>query len=379
MLVRTSEKKGRLLQLDVLRGIAVLMVLGNHPVVTAENLGPFRVFAWGWYNIGGTGVDLFFVLSGFLIGGLLFNEMFERQDLDVKRFLLRRMFKIWPSFYFYIATVFVLLALRVPMTMSVSFPIKNSVFSAFKAVASNLLNIQNYLPNIRPHTWSLAVEEHFYLILPFLLIFLTRKQRAAGHIGSIKQLRWICLGLMVACTLGRHLATLNPANDFYKIMAPTHLRLDGLFFGVFLAYCARFSPDWIERVGRHRHTLLIAGLILISPMIIVEHHSALTALDGSGLSERPCSIWGMAPSSVRWSRRRSAWASWERCSAVGRLARSRSSACTVIRSISGTSIWPPRQCSISCEPGSSMGSGTPSSGSSGCRCTLSSPSLSGSC
>ena len=74
--------------LDVLRGIAILLVLGRH----------FNYFPL-WRQAGWIGVDLFFVLSGFLISGLLFQEYKNTGKLDVRRFILCRGLKIWPSYY----------------------------------------------------------------------------------------------------------------------------------------------------------------------------------------------------------------------------------------------------------------------------------------
>src|SRR5262249_62023019 len=92
-----SWSAGRLPQLDFLRGIAVLLVIANHlpgqlPIPSTGYFAPFVKVAsdFGW-----TGVDLFFVLSGFLVGGLIFKEWQQRSAFDIRRFLIRRAFKIW--------------------------------------------------------------------------------------------------------------------------------------------------------------------------------------------------------------------------------------------------------------------------------------------
>ena len=89
---------------------------------------------------------------------------------------------------------------------------------------------------------------------------------------AIPALPWIAAGLVVACTTGRCLASLDPVHgNFFHIITPTHLRLDGLFLGVVLAYYARFRPDWItEHVGRHRNALFASGLVLIAPMMVLD-------------------------------------------------------------------------------------------------------------
>src|SRR5690348_13300609 len=96
---RPTEIKSRMVQLDFLRGVAILLVLGRHSVISQRDAGFLRPLATAWHRIGWTGVDLFFVLSGFLVGGLLFKELRKSSHLDVRRFLIRRAFKIWPSYY----------------------------------------------------------------------------------------------------------------------------------------------------------------------------------------------------------------------------------------------------------------------------------------
>src|SRR5437763_1037392 len=81
---------GRIQQLDFLRGVAILLVLVYHWVFPPSDAGLLRPIMEGIERFGWSGVDLFFVLSGFLIGGLLFKEIQKTGRLDVKRFLIRR-------------------------------------------------------------------------------------------------------------------------------------------------------------------------------------------------------------------------------------------------------------------------------------------------
>ena len=123
------------------------------------------IVRFGW-----SGVDLYFVLSGILVGGLLFDEIRRRYSVDIRRFLVRRAFEIRPMYFAYIAATPVLLHLRDDDPWG----------RAFRETLPNLLHLQNYLGTRRGHTWSLAVEEHFYLELPVLLcILLHRTQKCA--------------------------------------------------------------------------------------------------------------------------------------------------------------------------------------------------------
>src|ERR1700722_13574336 len=114
----------REMELDFLRGIAILMVMDFHAPISIL-LAPFR---WlGFRNFGWAGVDVFFVLSGFLVGGLLIKEWKQSSRIDSRRFLIRRGFKIWPQYY-----VFLLAMLL-------------TGHRGLRDLWGNLLNIQNYV------------------------------------------------------------------------------------------------------------------------------------------------------------------------------------------------------------------------------------------
>jgi len=94
-------KQSRSLSLDFLRGIAILLVLGKHANIypNITHIPVLTDVLIKWNSIGWMGVDLFFVLSGFLVTGLLFKEYQSRNSIDFKRFYIRRGVKIYPAFY----------------------------------------------------------------------------------------------------------------------------------------------------------------------------------------------------------------------------------------------------------------------------------------
>lgn len=256
---RRSDSR-RMVQLDVLRGIAILMVLCNHLVMTPGKAGILQVPAELLHSVGRRGVELFFVLSGFLIGGLLMHEIRLRGGLDVKRFLIRRAFKIWPVYYVYLAFQLVLLVRH------------QGVKQALWTIGPNVMHLQNS-PSLHrigfvTHTWSLAVEEHFYLALPFLLLFLARPRA--------KRLHWIpmiAIGVDLLCLCLR----LNYHGQPYKLWVetfPTHLRMDSLFTGVLLAYWYHFRPRMFASMARYRRPLLWVGLLLIAPTAVFPEERA---------------------------------------------------------------------------------------------------------
>ncbi len=254
--------KPRLVQLDVLRAVAVLLVFGRHAVIQPPDAGLLKNFAGVWYRLGWTGVDLFFVLSGFLIGGLLFKELRTRSQLDVGRFLIRRGLKLWPAYYVYVTVTFGVLFVYFR---------DDSPWLAVSTIWSNYLHMQNYrgagIGGFLAHTWSLAVEEHFYLVLPWLLVLLTARSRTRP-LRAIRGFLVIAVSVLVACLVMRLLTYHYRVIPAAMIRWQTHLRMDSLFMGVLVAYFHHFHPAWLAAVARHRAALVGAALVLIAPIAL---------------------------------------------------------------------------------------------------------------
>jgi peptidoglycan/LPS O-acetylase OafA/YrhL len=238
--------------LDVLRGIAVLMVALTH---YAEDLNHDGLM----YTVGTCGVDLFFVLSGFLISGLLFSEYKRTGKIDAKRFWIRRGFKIYPPFYFFLATtVFGLLVLT-------HRPLRP------QALFAELVFLQSYVPHLWPHTWSLAVEEHFYFLLPLLLMLFIRVNTANRN-----PFRWIPLISIVSsciCFYLRFLA-MHRGAIWEQVSEPTHLRIDALLSGVTLGYYSHFQQE--SFCEARRRWVLVVGILLSSTLIVLPQVMRLT-------------------------------------------------------------------------------------------------------
>jgi peptidoglycan/LPS O-acetylase OafA/YrhL len=129
---------------------------------------------------------------------------------------------------------------------------------------------QNYqADHIWNHTWSLAVEEHFYIFLPFLLLLMLRIQRKGNNPDPFRMIPIVCLVLAVGCLLQRlHLALTLPALQvsWSSILFPSHLRIDSLFFGVLLGYFHHFRPSVLKRITSMRWSRLI--LLVVSVFLV---------------------------------------------------------------------------------------------------------------
>jgi peptidoglycan/LPS O-acetylase OafA/YrhL len=121
---------------------------GPPPGVEGRPRGAFLPLASAWHRVGWTGVDLFFVLSGYLVGGLLLEESQASGRIDIRRFLARRAFKIWPSYY---APLLLLAVLTAWVSL---------LPDALWPLVAHARNYVGRADLLAPHAWSLAVEEH---------------------------------------------------------------------------------------------------------------------------------------------------------------------------------------------------------------------------
>lgn len=232
------SKDVRIHSLDVLRGLAVLLVLFRH-LPSRDASTAFLILQ----RIGWVGVDLFFVLSGFLISGLLFSEFDKTGEMNVKRFWLRRGFKIWPSYFFTYGGAMLLTILA------------TGDLSLLLSRAPNYVFIQNYMPEqIRwTHSWSIAIEEHFYLALPIVLLLLIPKR--------LPWLPKICVAVCALVLLLRVILSFSSGLTWENFYYQSHLRIDSLSFGVLLGYCHQYHRNAFQRFGeRFLPVLLVAGL-----------------------------------------------------------------------------------------------------------------------
>lgn len=266
---RTASRPApqRLQQLDLLRGVAILLVLGSHMyrLAGSSNLPlPLRI----WQQCGWCGVDLFFVLSGFLVSGLLFSEYQRHGTLRVGRFLIRRGLKIYPSFYVFMSVT--VLGLVLPA-------IAPHTFSRI-GLLRELLFIQNYGTRIWPHTWSLAVEEHFYLSVALLLWLCAR--RANRGDDPFRRVVPSCLAVMVVCLLLRVWA-LYPSFTPTRHAQATHLRADALAFGLLLSYAYNVHGDALAAwVRRWRQPMAVFSAVAIGTTAVVPLYSPLMQIPG---------------------------------------------------------------------------------------------------
>ena len=237
--------------LDLLRAIAIVWVMLFHSFLIG---GLGEDYSWlsryGWM-----GVDLFFVLSGFLIGTQVLAPLARGGRLSFRDFYIRRAFRILPAFWVVLALYVAFPALREapglePWWKFASFTLNLSIDYANNAAFS--------------HAWSLCVEEHFYLAFPLLAWAMLRKPSVAKFAGLCLLVAMAGIALRSAIWLHDTALVANGGmarNWFVEdIYYPTWARLDGLLAGVVLATFKVFRPQGWERVQARANTVLLFGL-----------------------------------------------------------------------------------------------------------------------
>ncbi len=232
--------------LDLLRALAIIVVVIYHAALFGFKL-PGRVDRFGWI-----GVDLFFVLSGYLIGGQLLAPLARGQSINLGRFFARRALRIMPAY-------FVILAIYIFLPWWREYP---EMSSSWKFLLS-VQNIDLHGGTAFSHAWSLAVEDQFYLCLPFILLFVNRWPRAAMLIPCVIIFGGILLRTFLAYqNLGEGGVSFRGFQAW--IYYPTWTRLDPLVFGVALAAIEKFRPHWWQRLIHCALWLWLPGLALIA-------------------------------------------------------------------------------------------------------------------
>jgi peptidoglycan/LPS O-acetylase OafA/YrhL len=219
----------RLRELDFLRGVAIILVLFRHKYLFQSLM-----------NMGWIGVDLFFTLSGFLVSGLLFKEYKKYGTINAKRFLIRRGFKIYPIYYLsfpvYIA----------PIVLAEEFWLTGFLADVFF--------LQNYLVGwgySNAATWSLAVEEHFYIGISFFfwLVIYIKTKKPKFYVNKLSRFRKpenLLVATLITCFILRVASNLLFPEQPIRNTTMTHLRIDSLLVGVYISYLLQFKRQVIK-------------------------------------------------------------------------------------------------------------------------------------
>lgn len=254
--IQTQSTPAKLYGLDHLRAAAISFVFFFHYFILSGGQPEWlpKAAKFGW-----TGVDLFFVLSGFLISSQLFAQIKQGRMISFQQFFLKRFFRILPAFLFTVGLYFCLPFFRE----------KEALPSLWKFLTftQNLgLNLKDF--GTFSHAWSLCVEEHFYLFLPIILILLQYSK-------LFKKSYWIIIAFFLFGFAIRmysfnylYLPKITDQDSWmywYKyIYYPTYNRLDGLLTGVAIAGIYQFLPHFWNTISKFGNQFLLFSLFVLT-------------------------------------------------------------------------------------------------------------------
>lgn len=256
-----NPQKHRYPALDLLRLVAITLTMMAHARGIAEHvffLRPIRGGLW-------LGVDLFMLISGWLLGGQLLREA-SSGTFDQIRFYVKRWLRTLPPYYFMLVVLFFFGAPHVGGVDGTEYVIdttKSDFFGSslsWQVIVTHLTFLQRYVPpNLYGVSWSLCVEEHFYLLLPFVVMLLARWPRALAIVLMV-------LGLQALAIVCRSLTF----TDLSWSPQQSHMRCDGLFLGLALAWLKLNRPLLWARLGRATPwlgSIGVAGTLLVMASI----------------------------------------------------------------------------------------------------------------
>jgi len=244
----------RLNGLDTLRAAAIVMVLAFH-YIAVSGKSTFGFIG----DIGWTGVDLFFVLSGYLIGNQIFSQIVQERNFSLKTFYAKRLLRTLPNYYFILA-----------MYLIFPFVLGEKVTAPLWQFLTFTQNFGLRLGQTFSHSWSLCIEEQFYLILPAIVIMIVKLKRA-------RQFAWIAIGAaIVAGMVVRGMAwllngrsTIN-AYDYYEyIYYSSFSRFDELLPGVAIAMLRNFHSEKFSRLTKKGNILFLIGFLMVFIMLFL--------------------------------------------------------------------------------------------------------------
>lgn len=248
-LIDSEILKSRKASIDIYRGIAIILVVLFH----FEHL----------LSIGFIGVDLFFVISGYLVSRVLLKEINTNQKINWKSFFLKRVTKILPSYYFFIfAGTIIARLLLLESNPEQVIPLNELPRYLFFYLNYNMTFTWSF-----ELAWSLCVEEHFYI---FLVIFFLLISSISLINKKVKMLKISLLAFIIISIIFKILG------HFYQwdTYSATHMRMDALFLGVLLS----FQEINEKKISSNSSFYTLLGLFILSFTVILFYFTSKTSL-----------------------------------------------------------------------------------------------------
>ncbi|MFN3404606.1 MAG: acyltransferase family protein [Cytophagaceae bacterium] len=245
--INNDERIG---SIDIFRALAIISVMLSH----------YNDFVPGFYKFGGLGVDLFFVISGFLVSSYLIQEFDTKNKISYSGFILRRAFKILPSYYFFLIVGYIFAIIFI-------MPIRAEQVPLITELPQYFLFYRNYGgPPERmtfDHAWSLCVEEHFYITLPLLFII------CLTYFSGKK--KWLFIIVLSAIIFTYCFKIFSWITLIAEYPTYSHNRVDALSLGVLLALLIYYFKDRLKGFTKNPFLFISAFSVLMAMLFFHEY------------------------------------------------------------------------------------------------------------
>lgn len=273
--------KQRLAELDGLRGFALVMILAFHSIYQEGEFPAGSFLAWLQRSVGldWTALDLFFVLSGFLIGGILMDS--RESPNYFKTFYARRVYRIVPVYYAWVLLYIVLIGFAGNQVTRLSNsgirpPLTLAVISYFLFLQNSFtMDLFGFAGAWFGHLWSLAVEEQFYLVAPLVV-----------RLARPKTLKWILSAVVILAVAARLYLRLMVHEAPTLITTRTVCRMDALAIGMLAAclYRSEAGSRWLAENLRALRALLAFAFAGVLWLFLYSYGSVTPAMQTFGFT-----------------------------------------------------------------------------------------------
>lgn len=262
-----STDASEIKSLNGLRAFAIIFVLINHYALNLKFVLTNQPILELIYSNFWFGVDLFFVLSGFLISKGLWFHWQKFQSIDFRSFYIKRTLRIFPAYYFFlIITVTIAYALlKFSEKKGVSTEVQAALKKGISNVWGDFLFVGNYFPGIHNHTWSLSIEEQFYLLFPILCGILFFKLKFPKR----QSMLWIfyLIPLLMRIITFIKVGESSKPPYYGEIYSPLQTRFDSLIIGVIVMDLFYNNQNFSNFLNDHKKIYHLLSILFFSALI----------------------------------------------------------------------------------------------------------------
>ncbi len=266
--------KNEIGSLNGLRALAIILVLLHHATPILSHITNSSEVVLSFFHNFVSGVDLFLLLSGYLISKELQKSWLNEGKIDFKIFYIRRTLRIFPAYYFFLLLSLIAYKIMLNSASVRSGPEYERILATYQRWPLDFLYMTDYFQGLHPHTLSLSVEEKYYLILPFFFHF------AYFHV-SIRN-RMLILSVLYLIPFIIRLVTFSQTDmsigeyRIFNIYYPLHSRFDALIVGIIIM---ELHTNWniLEKFDRYK--FLKPSFYLLGLLILFLSHSTHSKTD----------------------------------------------------------------------------------------------------